>query len=142
MVAVSAPGALRNDPGLAGLRAALRRLAPAPPALQYGEMAKSKDPRDTPMMRQYLETKAANPGCLLFMRMGDFYEVFLEDAVEAARVLGITLTSRNKGEANEVPMAGVPHHSLDGHLPKLLAAGHRVGIMDQLEDPKEAKGLV
>jgi DNA mismatch repair protein MutS len=105
-------------------------------------MAKSKDPRDTPMMRQYLETKAANPGCLLFMRMGDFYEVFLEDAVEAARVLGITLTSRNKGEANEVPMAGVPHHSLDGHLPKLLAAGHRVGIMDQLEDPKEAKGLV
>ncbi|TVR44471.1 MAG: DNA mismatch repair protein MutS [Planctomycetota bacterium] len=104
-------------------------------------MGKS-DPLDTPMMRQYLATKAEHPDCLLFMRMGDFYEIFLDDAVEASRLLGITLTSRNKDDPQPVAMAGVPHHSLSQHLPKLLAAGKRVAIMDQLEDPKEAKGLV
>ena len=105
-------------------------------------MAKQSDPLDTPMMRQYLSTKAEHPDCLLFIRMGDFYEIFLDDAVTAAKILGITLTSRNKESPNPVPMAGVPHHSLSQHMPKLLAAGIRVAIMDQLEDPKEAKGLV
>lgn len=79
---------------------------------------------------------------MLFMRMGDFFEVFFDDAVNAAKILGITLTSRNKGKADEVPMAGVPHRSLQGHLPKLLQAGVKVAIMDQLEDPADAKGLV
>ncbi|TVR15313.1 MAG: DNA mismatch repair protein MutS [Planctomycetota bacterium] len=104
-------------------------------------MAKS-DPLDTPMMRQYLATKREHPDCMLFMRMGDFYEVFLDDAEEAARILGITLTSRNKDDPNPVAMAGVPHHALAQHMPKLLAAGKRVAIMDQLEDPKASKGLV
>ena len=76
------------------------------------------------------------------MRMGDFFELFGDDAVEAAKLLGITLTCRNKGAEVEAPMAGVPHHSLNQHLPKLLAAGKKVAIMDQLQDPSEAKGLV
>ncbi len=97
---------------------------------------------ETPMMRQYLEVRATQPGCLLLMRMGDFYEAFLEDAVELARITGVALTSRNKDAEQPIAMAGVPHHSLPGYLPKLLAAGKRVAIMDQLEDPKEAKGLV
>ncbi len=106
-------------------------------------MAKAKsDPLNTPMMKQYRATKAEHPDCLLFMRMGDFFELFLDDAKEAAKLLGITLTARNKGAENEVPMAGVPHHSLQQHLPKLLAAGKKVAIMDQLEDPSEAQGLV
>ncbi|MFW5845835.1 MAG: DNA mismatch repair protein MutS, partial [Planctomycetota bacterium] len=105
-------------------------------------MSKTTDPLATPMMQQYLATKAEHPDCLLFMRMGDFFELFLDDAREAAQLLGITLTSRNKGEANEIPMAGVPHHSLQGHLPKLMAAGKKIAIMDQLEDPATAKGLV
>ena len=105
-------------------------------------MAKKSDPRDTPMMRQYLATKAEHPDCMLFMRMGDFFELFLEDAVEASKILGITLTSRNKGNADELPMAGVPHRSLQSHLPKLLERGIKVAIMDQLEDPADAKGLV
>ncbi|MDA3961323.1 MAG: DNA mismatch repair protein MutS [Planctomycetota bacterium] len=99
-------------------------------------------PRDTPMMRQYLDAKAEHPDCLLFMRMGDFFELFLDDAVEAAKLLGITLTSRNKDSADAIPMAGVPHRALAGYLPKLLAAGRKVAIMDQLEDPADAKGLV
>jgi len=97
---------------------------------------------ETPMMRQYLEVRAPQPGCLLLMRMGDFYEAFLEDAVELSRITGVALTSRNKDAEQPIAMAGVPHHSLPGYLPKLLAAGKRVAIMDQLEDPKEAKGLV
>ena len=97
---------------------------------------------ETPMMRQYLEVKAGQPGCLLLMRMGDFFEAFLEDAVELSRITGVALTSRNKDADQPIAMAGVPHHSLPGYLPKLLAAGKRVAIMDQLEDPKEAKGLV
>jgi DNA mismatch repair protein MutS len=105
-------------------------------------MAKATSPRDTPMMRQYLATKAQHPEALLFMRMGDFYELFFDDAVTAAQVLGITLTCRNKGAEEEVPMAGVPWRSLGLHLPKALAAGWKVAVMDQLEDPKDAKGLV
>jgi DNA mismatch repair protein MutS len=99
---------------------------------------KAASPLDTPMMRQYLEVKAERPDCLLLMRMGDFFECFLDDARTLSRVCGVTLTARNKDADEPIPMAGVPHHSLPLHLPKLLAAGIRVAVMDQLEDPKEA----
>src|SRR5437016_3357092 len=92
----------------------------------------------TPMMQQYQEAKARHPGMLLLFRMGDFYELFDDDAQLAHRVLGITLTSRDK----TVPMAGFPHHQLEAYLRKLLKAGHRVAVCDQVEDPATAKGLV
>ena len=93
------------------------------------------------MMKQYRRFKSRYEDALLFFRMGDFYEMFYDDAVTAARVLGLTLTSRNKGE-NAVPMAGVPHHSADGYIRRLIKAGHRVAVCDQVQDPREAKGLV
>lgn len=96
----------------------------------------------TPMMERYLEVKRQNPGTLLLFRMGDFYELFHEDAEIAARTLGITLTSRDKNSSNPVPMAGFPHHSLDNYLYKLIHAGYRASICDQVEDPKTAKGMV
>jgi DNA mismatch repair protein MutS len=105
-------------------------------------MAKHASPLETPMMRQYLEAKQARPDCILLMRMGDFYEAFLDDAKELSRICGVALTSRNKDDPNPIAMAGVPHHSLKTHLPKLLAAGRQVAVMDQLENPAEAKGLV
>ena len=92
------------------------------------------------MMKQYHEAKKACGDALLFFRMGDFYELFHEDAKSAARVLGLTLTSRDK--ANTVPMAGFPHHQLDSYLAKLIKKGHRVAVCEQVEDPKKAKGLV
>src|SRR6516165_6348999 len=92
----------------------------------------------TPMMQQYQDAKSRHPGMLLLFRMGDFYELFDEDANTAARVLGLTLTSRDKS----IPMAGFPHHALEGQLRKLLQSGHRVAICDQVEDPALAKGLV
>ena len=95
----------------------------------------------TPMMKQYQEAKSTHPDALLLFRMGDFYELFHEDAEKAHRLLGITLTSRDKSE-NPIPMAGFPHHQLDGYLTKLIVAGCRVAICDQVEDPKKAKGLV
>ena len=93
------------------------------------------------MMQQYEEAKSVCGDALLLFRMGDFYELFHEDAKTAARVLGLTLTSRDKGE-NPTPMAGFPHHQLDGYLAKLINAGHRAAVCDQVEDPKQAKGLV
>ncbi|HVJ68536.1 MAG TPA: DNA mismatch repair protein MutS [Caulifigura sp.] len=96
----------------------------------------------TPMMQQYRDAKAAAGDALLLFRMGDFYELFYEDAEVAARVLGLTLTSRDKASSNPVPMAGFPFHALDGYLKKLVAAGHRAAICDQVEDPKTAKGMV
>ncbi|MGE4159243.1 MAG: DNA mismatch repair protein MutS [Planctomycetota bacterium] len=104
-------------------------------------MAKASSPADTPMMRQYRQIKAEAPEALLFYRMGDFYEMFGEDAVEGSRLLDIALTSRDKGE-NAIPMAGVPVHSLEDHLAKLTSLGRRVAICEQLEDPSQAKGLV
>ena len=95
----------------------------------------------TPMMRQYTEVKARYPGMILLFRMGDFYEMFFDDAQVAARVLGLTLTSRNKGE-NAIPMAGVPHHSVHSYVKRLIQAGHKVAVCDQIEDPRLAKGLV
>ncbi|WP_437188507.1 DNA mismatch repair protein MutS [Planctomicrobium sp. SH668] len=96
----------------------------------------------TPMMQRYLEVKAETPGTILLFRMGDFYELFHEDAQIAAKILGLTLTSRDKGSSNPVPMAGFPFHALEGYLRKLIAAGHRAAICDQVEDPKTAKGMV
>jgi DNA mismatch repair protein MutS len=93
-------------------------------------------------MKQYAQVKARYPGTILLFRMGDFFETFEEDARITARVLGITLTRRGNGAAGEIPLAGFPHHALESYLPKLLKAGHRVAVCEQLEDPKFAKGIV
>ena len=94
------------------------------------------------MMKQYLEIKARYPESILFFRMGDFYEMFLDDALIAARILDITLTSRNKNSADEIPFCGVPFHSAQPYIARLVEAGHRVAICEQVEDPKQAKGIV
>jgi DNA mismatch repair protein MutS len=96
----------------------------------------------SPAMQQYREFKTKHPGYCLFFRMGDFYEMFWEDAQLAARVLGVTLTSRNKGAPDEIPMAGVPFHAAEGYLRKMIAAGHKVAICEQMENPADAKGLI
>ncbi len=96
----------------------------------------------SPAMRQYRQFKAQYPGYVLFFRMGDFYEMFWEDAITAAKSLGLTLTSRNKGAADEIPMAGVPFHAVEGYLRKMIVAGHKVAICEQTEDPATAKGLI
>ena len=93
-------------------------------------------------MKQYSAIKAKYAGALLLFRVGDFYETFGEDAVTASRILNITLTKRGNGSATEVALAGFPHHSLDNYLPQLVRAGQRVAICDQLEDPKDAVGIV
>jgi DNA mismatch repair protein MutS len=93
----------------------------------------------TPMMAQYIEIKTANPDCLLFYRMGDFYEMFFDDAEVASRALGITLTKRGKHQGADIPMCGVPIHAADQYLQKLIALGHRVAVCEQIEDPAEAK---
>ena len=98
--------------------------------------------KPTPMMQQYLEIKAQYPDALLLYRMGDFYEMFLDDAVTAAGILEIALTSRDKQADNPIPMCGVPYHAAEGYLAKLVAAGRKVAICDQVEDPRQAKGLV
>ena len=96
----------------------------------------------TPMMEQYLSIKRQHQDAILFFRMGDFYETFYEDAHIASRVLGVALTSRNQGASGRVPLAGIPHHALETYLSKLLKAGHKVAICEQVEDPRKAKGLV
>ncbi len=93
----------------------------------------------TPMMEQFIEIKANNPDSLLFYRMGDFYELFFQDAVEASRALGITLTKRGQHMGQEIPMCGVPVHAADDYLQKLIASGYRVAVCEQVEDPAEAK---
>lgn len=93
-------------------------------------------------MRQYRKVKERYPDMLLLFRMGDFFETFEDDAITASKVLGITLTKRANGAASEVPLAGFPHHALDNYLPKLVKAGYRVAVCEQLEDPKFAKGIV
>jgi DNA mismatch repair protein MutS len=99
-------------------------------------------PKITPMMQQYLSVKEAYPDTILFYRMGDFYEMFFDDAEVASRVLEITLTSRNKKDETPIPMCGVPHRAASGYISRLLNAGHKVAICDQVEDPATAKGLV
>ncbi len=100
------------------------------------------NPKETPLMKQYYEIKAKYPDALLLFRVGDFYETFGEDAVKASGILGITLTKRANGSATYIDLAGFPHHSVDSYLPKLVKAGFRVAICEQLEDPKAAKGIV
>jgi len=96
----------------------------------------------TPAMRQYLEIKEKYPDCIIFCRMGDFYEIFFEDAVTAAKVLEITLTSRNKGKEDSVPLCGVPYHSAAPYISRLVEKGFKVAVCEQVEDPREAKGIV
>ncbi|HLL88784.1 MAG TPA: DNA mismatch repair protein MutS, partial [Tepidisphaeraceae bacterium] len=108
----------------------------APPAVA------SKAKELSPAMRQYQQFKAQHPGYVLFFRMGDFYEMFWDDAKVCAKTLGVALTSRNKGSPDEIPMAGVPFHAVEGYLRKMIAAGHKVAICEQMEDPAIAKGVV
>src|SRR5579862_2197666 len=96
----------------------------------------------TPLMQQYNAVKTRYPGALLLFRLGDFYELFFEDAIIAARELEITLTSRNKEKGVAIPMCGVPYHSAEGYIARLIQKGHRVAICDQMEDPALAKKLV
>lgn len=108
-------------------------------------MAKAKAKKaakETPLMKQYNQIKAKHPQALLLFRVGDFYETFGEDAIIAAKILGIVLTKRGAGSSSEIELAGFPHHSLDTYLPKLVRAGQRVAICDQLEDPKMTKTIV
>jgi DNA mismatch repair protein MutS len=105
-------------------------------------MAKKEVATETPLMKQHREIKQKYPDAVLLFRVGDFYETFTEDAIIASRVLGITLTKRSNGAASSVELAGFPHHALDTYLHKLVKAGYRVAICDQLEDPKTVKGIV
>jgi DNA mismatch repair protein MutS len=107
-----------------------------------GSVPEAAFPEDTPLMRQWREVKARHPDTLVFFRVGDFYELFREDAREGARLLGLTLTSRNNGAAAEVPMAGVPAKALDDYLGRLVRLGRRAAICDQVEDPATAQGIV
>ena len=102
----------------------------------------SKVNKETPVMRQFRDAKASHPDSIMLFRMGDFYETFDEDAIIASKILGITLTKRSNGAAASVPLAGFPYHSLEQYLHKLLKAGYRVAICEQVEDPKKAKGIV
>ncbi|MHC4456072.1 MAG: DNA mismatch repair protein MutS [Planctomycetota bacterium] len=100
-----------------------------------------KNEKLTPAMKQFHQFKAKHPDCILFFRMGDFYETFYDDAKTCSKVLGLTLTSRSKG-TNPIPLAGVPYHAVDGYLKKMLQAGYKVAVCEQVEDPKTAKGVV
>src|SRR5436853_7275339 len=109
-----------------------------PPGFESGPSVENAG-RATPVMEQYIEIKAANPDCLLFYRMGDFYELFFEDAEVASRALGIVLTKRGKHLGRDIPMCGVPVVRSDEYLHRLIAQGHRVAVCEQTEDPAEAK---
>ena len=116
-------------------------IAAPKPADDAGRPASKPDDdvgRVTPMMEQYVEIKAANPDCLLFYRMGDFYEMFFHDAEVASRALGIMLTKRGKHLGQDIPMCGVPVERADEYLHRLIALGHRVAVCEQMEDPAEA----
>ena len=96
----------------------------------------------TPMMQKYMETKKEYPDCILFYRLGDFYEMFFDDAITASKELEITLTGKSCGLEERAPMCGVPYHAVDGYLNRLVSRGHKVAICEQVEDPATAKGLV
>ena len=113
------------------LDAAKPQTAVTPPA--------EADSRVTPLMEQYIEIKTANPDSLLFYRMGDFYELFFDDAVQSSRALGIALTKRGKHLGEDIPMAGVPVHAADDYLQRLIQLGFKVAVCEQVEDPAEAK---
>ena len=113
------------------------------PASGYASTGVSSTiPRVTPMLRQYFEMKSRVPDAILFYRMGDFYEMFFDDAKDAAPLLGIALTARHRDSDIEAPMCGVPHQAVEHHVARLVAAGRKVAICDQVEDPRTAKGLV
>ena len=111
-------------------------------ATEATEKGKEKKYVETPLMKQYYQIKAVHPDAILLFRVGDFYETFGEDAIKASGILGITLTRRANGAASYVELAGFPYHALDTYMPKLVRAGERVAICEQLEDPKLVKGLV
>ena len=96
----------------------------------------------TPMMQQYMETKRQYADCILFYRLGDFYEMFFEDALTVSKELELTLTGKNCGMEERAPMCGVPYHAVEGYLSRLVSKGYKVAICEQVEDPKLAKGLV
>jgi DNA mismatch repair protein MutS len=115
------------------------RALPRDPCLQQYRMSK---PEDTPLMQQWRDAKSRHPDALVFFRVGDFYEMFCEDAEEGAKLLGLTLTSRNNGGAAHVPLAGVPVRARDEYIQRLIRLGRRVAVCEQVEDPAEAKGIV
>src|SRR5262249_6913393 len=134
--------AIRQNHGLLNLCS-----LPVPTATVKTQPATSELPPATeakvpPAMQRYLEVKAQYPQPILLFRIGDFYELFYEDAQTAAKVLGLTLTSRDKGSTNPIPMAGFPYHQLDNYLRRLIQAGFRAAVCEQVEDPALAKGLV
>src|SRR4029079_3752545 len=100
----------------------------------------STAPRVTPMLQQYFEAKALAGDALLLYRMGDFYELFFDDARRASALLGLTLTSRHRDSDIEAPMCGMPHHAVEGYIAQLVGAGHRVAVCDQVGDARKAKG--
>ena len=100
------------------------------------------EPTRTPMLRQYQAIKTAHPGAILMFRLGDFYEMFYDDALVASKALSLTLTARGRGTDHEAPMCGVPYHAADGYIARLIRQGHRVAICDQVEDPRAARGIV
>src|SRR5262245_25529449 len=102
----------------------------------------SSGPKITPMLEQYLRAKQEHPDALLFFRLGDFYELFFDDAERAARLLDITLTTRSRKDEVPIPMCGVPHHAVQSYVAKVLGAGLKVALCDQMEDPAAAKGIV
>lgn len=121
--------------------------APAPKAgdetmLETVTEVEVKKVTQTPLMKQFFEMKKKHPDAILLFRVGDFYETFGEDAQDASKILGITLTSRANGKADRIYLAGFPHHALDTYLPKMVRAGRRVCICEQLEDPKLSRKLV
>src|SRR5258707_8144019 len=118
-------------------------LPPEPAAPRYASGQVAYAASVTPAMRQYLDAKQQNRDAILFFRMGDFYEMFYEDALVAARALELTLTSRSKNvDGGGIPMCGVPFHAVDGYVARLVKKGFRVAICDQVEDPRKAKGIV
>src|SRR4026208_1651584 len=119
----------------------MRAMTPPPgtsKASQPSAAIETKDPRNTPAMRQYARFKTQHPECVLFFRMGDFYVMFDDDALTCHKVLGLTLTQRTAG----IPMAGVPYHSVEGYLRKMIEAGYRVAVCEQVQDPEEATTVV
>lgn len=111
-------------------------------AKSTGRKSTPKSANETPVMVQHALAKAAHPSAVVFFRLGDFYEMFGDDAVLVARELGLTLTSRNRGKPDEIPMAGVPHHAAHGYIARLLDAGHQVAICEQMADPSTVRGIV
>src|ERR1700720_3660470 len=134
---VARPGMMQEDPPAEGSR--MVEPAATDDVGRVTPIAADDVGRVTPMMEQYIEIKAANPDCLLFYRMGDFYEMFFGDAETASRALGIMLTKRGKHLGNDIPMCGVPIERADEYLHRLIALGHRVAVCEQMEDPAEAR---